>query len=89
MHYEEFVKHLVTMSEQSEEVVRAVLFSIPDALSLLNEDETLRTPLGTFRVVTRKPRMMAPPNSDQAFPVVAETTVKLKSGLRLRWRQKD
>lgn len=87
MRYEEFVFHLAAMSEQSEEAVRTILLNFPDALSILKEGESLRTPLGVFRAVSRKTRMCALPKSDKEFPVVPELAVKLRSGSRLRFRR--
>lgn len=85
MRYAEFVKHLVAMSGHPEEVVREVLMNVPDALMLLGGEDTLHTPLGTFRVVTRKSRMVKLPSGEE-FPAVSETAIKLKPGARLRSR---
>ena len=84
MHYNELVKRLSALSGVSCEDTRKVLFSLPDVLVRMQVGENLRTPLGVFRMTHRKPRLVAPPGRDQAFPVIEGLVVKLRSGLRLR-----
>lgn len=89
MRYDDFVGRLADLSNQSEEAVREVLFYMPEVLTQLKEGENLRTPLGSFRVKQREARAaIVPPRGTVAFPVVGEMAVKLRSGTRLRRRQR-
>lgn len=85
MTYSELVSRVASASNQSPQTVREVLFALPDALVLLNQGEMVRTPLGVFRMMVRRGRLVTPPMPG-ARPVAIppEGVIKLRPGSRLR-----
>jgi len=84
MNYDNFVADLVERSGVPDEVVRKVLFHMPDALLQMEVGASLRTPLGVFRMAQTSARPITLPDQTTKAEVPARTTVKLKSGSRLK-----
>lgn len=84
MHYKELVIRLAAQSGQTPKAVRDVLFSLPDILITLDEDDKVRMPFGSFRMTRRQARSVTVPTSDEVVDIPAEMVVKLKPGSRLR-----
>jgi len=85
MKYEDLVQRISCYSGITEENIRAVLFSLPDALISLEEGDFVRTPLGVFRTHRTKARVVVPPKrgpEDGVF-VPSVLKIRLKSGVRL------
>jgi len=86
MRYEELVGRIAEQTGQDPETVKAVLFTLPDALLDLEEGGHVRTPMGVFRRIRRKPRTVKIPATQQDALVPEELIVRLKPGNRLRHR---
>ena len=84
MKYDKLVAKIAALTKVSEEAVRKVLFSIPDALIGMEEKDMVRTPLGVFRMTKRSSRTVKPPKSAEPVVVPEEMVVKLRAGSRLR-----
>jgi len=84
MKYEKLVTKIATLTEESEEAVRKILFSIPDALIGMSEKDMVRTPMGVFRMTKRSSRTVKPPKGAEPVVIPEEMVVKLRAGNRLR-----
>ena len=84
MHYRELVDRLAAQSGQSPKAVRDVLFSLPDILITMADEDKVRMPFGSFRMTRRAARSVTVPTSDEVVDIPAEMVVKLKPGSRLR-----
>tara|TARA_Y100000310_G_scaffold332468_1_gene408113 strand:- start:3396 stop:3665 length:270 start_codon:yes stop_codon:yes gene_type:complete len=84
MRYKELVIRLAAQSGQTPKAVRDVLFSLPDILITLEEDDKVRMPFGSFRMTRRQARSVTVPTSEEVVEIPAEMVVKLKPGSRLR-----
>jgi nucleoid DNA-binding protein len=84
MTYEDFVTKIAIVSGHPVEMVRDILFVVPDVLISLPQAENVRTPLGVFRMTTRSARSITPPSGGEPVPIPAEQVIKLKAGTRLR-----
>ena len=86
MRYDDLVGRIVEQTGQDPETVKAVLFTLPDALLDLREGDHVRTPMGVFRRTRRKPRTVKIPSTQEAALVPEELVVRLRPGNRLRHR---
>lgn len=86
MRYRDMIEQLSTQTGLPIEVVRDLLFAVPDILISLGEGEQVRTPFGVFRMTQRKARAVTIPTSTETLEVPAEMVVKLRPGIRLRRR---
>ena len=88
MTYEQFLKDLAQRTSLREDDLRSALFCIPDILIQMPVGETVRTPLGTFKMTKRTAKTITPPQAIMAKPqpvnVPEQLTVKLKPGGRLK-----
>jgi len=66
------------------EVVRRVLFHLPDSLIQMDVGDVVRTPLGVFRMTQTEQRKILLPDQESIANVPSKTTVKLRSGSRLK-----
>lgn len=84
MTYDELIKKIADQTGHRPQVVRDIFLAAPDALVQLPSGTQVRTPLGVFRMTTRKARLTKVPNQPDAVQVPAEDVVKMKPGKRLR-----
>jgi nucleoid DNA-binding protein len=84
MTYDEMVAKIADTTGLKKDAVKSVLFAVPDILIGLAEDEMVRTPLGTFRMVKRAAKTVKPPKGKKVMTVPASMTVKLKAAARLK-----
>ena len=84
MKYKELVRRVSETTGYPAEVVRNVLFAVPDVLVTLEEEEKARTPLGVFRMTKRKARTVTPPKGGAPVEIPAEFVVKMKAGGRMK-----
>jgi len=82
--YDEFLFRLANVSGVSVESIREVLYYLPDVLVSMREGEITKTPLGVFRAVRKRARLVVPPKQTKHFPVKEEIVIKIRPGLRLR-----
>jgi len=84
MSYDDLIADVGKRTGLHTEVVRKVLFHLPDALLQLETGDTVRTPLGVFRMTESNARKITLPDGENTATVPAKTIVKLKSGSRLK-----
>jgi len=84
MTYDELLAEVAKDSGLNSEVVRRTLFHLPDVLLRLDVGETVRTPMGVFRMTQTKARTVVLPDGKTPAPVAAKTIVKLRPGSRLQ-----
>jgi len=84
MNYKNLVANIAARSKHSPEIVRDILFHLPDALIQLNVGEKVRTPLGVFHMIHTKGRMITLPDGVTTAEMPSKTQVKLRPGLRLK-----
>lgn len=84
MTYDKLVTRLVQLTGLHSDVVKKVLVYLPDALMTLPDGGNVRTPLGVFRMVERKPRMVRLPDGATEAEVSRKRIVKLRPGSRLK-----
>jgi len=84
MTYDELIGKIAETTGQRKDAVKSVLFAVPDILIGLSEDEMVRTPIGTFRMVKRAARTVKPPKGGGVMEVPASLAVKLKVNARLK-----
>lgn len=83
MTYDALVTRLAHQTGLHSDVVKKVLFHLPDVLRELTLGGAVRTPLGVFRMTQRKARPITLPDGATLAVVTERTVVKLKSGARL------
>lgn len=83
MKYDELVKLMEESSGVSFEAVKAVLSSLPEALSKLEEKEQVRTPLGTFAAWPKESKEILLPTGEKVNRK-AEVVVRLRPGKALK-----
>ena len=84
MTYDQLIADVARRTGLHTEVVRRVLFHLPDTLLQLDVGEVVRTPLGVFRMTQTKEREILLPNQESTANVPSKVTVKLRSGSRLK-----
>jgi len=84
MTYDEMIEGLAEITGQPIEVVKDVLFAIPDVLLDMAEGEKTYTPLGVFYMFKSKNRPVIMPNRIDVVPSHSNFSVKLKPGLRMK-----
>jgi nucleoid DNA-binding protein len=84
MNYEQLIVDVAKRAGLHTEVVRKVLFHLPDTLLQMEEGDDVRTPLGVFRMTSSKARTITLPDQQSTAVVPAKTVVKLRSGSRLQ-----
>jgi nucleoid DNA-binding protein len=89
MHYKDLVERVAAQAGLDVQVVRDVLFALPDILIGLDEGEQVRVPFGVFRMIKRPFRAVRVPSSETLIDVPAEMAVKLRPGVRLRHKVSD
>ena len=83
MDYETLIDDVAELSGLHTEVVRRVLFFLPDALMEMEVGETVRTPLGVFRMAQTHSRPITLPDRKSTAVVSAKIVARLKPGMRL------
>jgi len=84
MNYAKLVADVAVRARLTDEVVREVLFFLPDALLQLDVGDNVRTPLGVFRMAEGKERQITLPDGVTQATVPAKVQVKLRPGTRLK-----
>lgn len=84
MQYDELLSRLANATGVPKESIREVLYYLPDVLVCMQEGEITKTPLGVFKAVRKRARLIVPPKQTKHFPVKEEIVIKIRSGLRLR-----
>jgi nucleoid DNA-binding protein len=85
MTYKDLVTELGKRTGFSDYIIKDILFALPDALLALRAGDQVRTPLGVFRMMTRRGRFVTPPfPGSRAVAVPPERVIKLRPGIRLR-----
>jgi len=84
MEYKTLLAKVARRSRQPVEVVRDVLWALPDALITLEEGDHVRTPLGSFRAAVRRSRTYVAPDSDEEVIRGPVILIKMRAGRRLR-----
>jgi len=84
MNYEDLIINLAQRTGFHTEIVRKVLYHLPDALTQMTVGDIIRTPLGAFRMVRNKARTIKMPDGVTTAKVPEKTFVKLRSGSRLK-----
>ena len=84
MHYQTLVERVAELSGCPEEVVREILFALPSVLAEMALGDMVKTPLGVFRVIRTKARIITPPYGGSPVPTPSSLVVKLRPGIRLR-----
>lgn len=83
MKYDELCKLMEERSGVSFDAVKAVLSSLPEALSQLEEKEQVRTPLGTFAAWPKESKEILLPTGEKVNRK-AEVVVRLRPGKALK-----
>ena len=84
MTYDQLIADVAKRTGLHTEVVRRVLFHLPDALIQMDVGDVVRTPLGVFRMTQTEQRKILLPDQESIANVPSKTTVKLRSGSRLK-----
>jgi len=84
MTYDQLIADVAKRTGLHTEIVRRVLFHLPDSLIQMDVDDVVRTPLGVFRMTQSKQRKILLPDQESIADVPSKTTVKLRSGSRLK-----
>lgn len=85
MRYDELVTEIAKRSQNPKYLVKAILREFPHVLKdLLQEGDSILTPLGSMRAVRRKTRKVMPPDKSAPIEVPEKIIIKLKPGKRLR-----
>ena len=84
MTYEELILEVTKKSGLHSSAVRGTLFHLPDALLLLGVGDSVKTPMGVFRVLQSPSRNVVLPDGGTIARVPSKTVVKLKPGRRLQ-----
>ena len=83
MKYDELCKLIVQRSDCSFEQVKAVLSALPEALAELDENEQVRTPLGTFAAWPKDAKAIFLPTGEKVNRK-SEVVVRLRPGKALK-----
>jgi len=89
MNYTQLLADAAKRSGLHTEVVRRVLFHLPDSLVQMDIGDSIRTPLGVFRMTESKSRAITLPDGETEATVPAKVIVKLRSGPRLKVEEED
>jgi nucleoid DNA-binding protein len=84
MQYDHLIARIAKLSGYPESIVRDILWALPDALLHLPEGETVRTPLGRFRMVRKAGRAIKLPGSEKKAQMVERLQVRLEPNKRLK-----
>ena len=87
MKYSELIELLQKQTGLDEEQVRSVLGSLPKALAELDENEQVRTPLGTFAAWPKKEKQIKLPDG-RSVVRKEEVVVRLRPGTALKRNKK-
>lgn len=84
MTYDELVTRLAHQTGLHSDVVKKVLYRLPDVLRELPVGADVRTPLGVFRMNERHERPITLPDGTTKAVVSKRAAVKLRAGARLK-----
>ena len=85
MSYDELVDDIAKRAGLSSDIVKKVLFHLPDALLQLGLGNKVRTPLGIFRMVKHQGRKVMLPDQSREAVVPDKVMVKLRPGSRIKF----
>ncbi len=83
MKYDELVKRISKRTGLASEIIKKVLSDLPEALSHLEDNEKVRTPLGTFVAWPKAEKEIKLPTG-KATTRKAETVIRLRPGKALK-----
>lgn len=83
MKYDQLVRAISQRTGLASEIVKKILSELPAALSHLEDNEKVRTPLGTFVAWPKEEKKIKLPTGEEAFRK-AETVVRLRPGKALK-----
>ena len=83
MTYDDLVTQIALATGLHSDVVKKVLYYFPEVLQGLSVDESVRTPLGVFRMTKRDARPIKLPNGTSHAVVQEKVVVRLKSGAQM------
>lgn len=83
MKYDELVKRISQRTGLASEIIKKVLSELPEGLSHLDDNEKVRTPLGTFVAWPKAEKKIKLPTGKEALRK-AETVVRLRPGKALK-----
>lgn len=83
MKYDQLVKHISQRTGLASEIIKKVLSELPEALSHLEDNEKVRTPLGTFVAWPKQEKKIKLPTGKEATRK-AETVIRLRPGKALK-----
>lgn len=84
MNYDDLIAAIAERSGLHSDIVKKVLFHLPDALLQMGVGGSVRTPLGVFRMIFTEARESVLPDRETETLIPAKITVKLKPGNRLK-----
>lgn len=84
MTYDSLVAEIASQTGCTRAKVREVLFYLTEVLLTMPVGDTVRTPLGVFRMMEYRKRGITLPDGDTRAKVPARNVVKLKPGLRMK-----
>lgn len=85
MSYDDLVADIAARAGLSTDIVKKVLFHLPDALLQLGLGNSVRTPLGIFRMMKHKGRKVMLPDQVREATVPDRVVVKLRPGSRIKF----
>ncbi len=83
MKYDQLVRRISQLSGLASEIIKKVLSEVPEALSHLEDNEKIRTPLGTFVAWPKAEKQIKLPTG-KATTRKAETVIRLRPGKALK-----
>lgn len=84
LRYRAFVRRVAREAQVSFETVKAVIAAMVPALMTLKENESLRTPLGSFWMGVRNERWYTTPRTGQRVLAPATHFIKFKANSKLK-----
>tara|TARA_B100001057_G_scaffold427950_2_gene453018 strand:+ start:17 stop:286 length:270 start_codon:yes stop_codon:yes gene_type:complete len=88
MKYDELIKKISQRTGLASEIVKKILSEFPIALSHLEDNEKVRTPLGTFVAWPKGKKKILLPTGEEAYRK-AETVIRLRPGKALKRKLDD
>jgi len=84
MYYKDFIRDLAFHADCSQSEIRRMFQALPRVLMSLDEEESIRTPIGVFTKQRRKEKKVFLPNSDvpSYAPEMLQIKLKIKDTLK-------
>lgn len=83
MTYDVLVSKIARLSGLHTDVIKRVLYYMPNALMTLQQNAMVQTPLGTFRMYPRKARSILLPDGETKSVVPGMKVIRFKASSRL------